>query len=158
MTPASEVGGRFLLPMPRGTSGASLEVFPLRATPGLRRKHGSERLETSRSARRFDRVASLSEIPDGGSKRVNVGGHAVGLYRRGTDVFAIDDVCTHEQAYLSEGEFDRDALEVECPLHGSRFCLRTGDVRILPATRPVRRYDVLVEGDDISIALDPVGD
>ncbi len=105
--------------------------------------------------RSFKRIASLTEIPDGGSKRIDVGGRPVGLYRRGNEVFAIDDVCTHEEAYLSEGEFDPDALEVECPLHGSRFCVRTGAVRILPATKPVSRYEVVVEGDGVSIALDP---
>lgn len=108
--------------------------------------------------RRLKRVASFSEIPDGGSKRIDVDGRRVGLYRRGNNVYAIDDVCTHEEAYLTEGEFEPDTLEVACPLHGSRFCVRTGAVRILPATKPVSRYDVVVEGDDVLIALDPAGD
>ncbi len=95
----------------------------------------------------FQTVARLDEIPDGGMKQVLVAGEPVGLYRVGTDLYAIHDVCTHEETYLTGGDFDPDDLEVECPLHGSRFNVASGEVRILPATRPVATYDVKVEGD-----------
>ena len=95
----------------------------------------------------FETVAKLEELEDGGIKQVVVHGDLVGIYRVGNDVYAINDVCTHEEAYLSEGEFEPEELEVECPLHGSRFNIVTGEVRILPATRPVDTYDVKVEGD-----------
>ena len=95
----------------------------------------------------FESVAKLDEIPDRDMKQVVVKGEVVGPYRVGSDVYAIHDVCTHEEAYLTDGEFDPDDLEVECPLHGSRFNVETGAVRILPATRPVKAYDVKVEGD-----------
>lgn len=95
----------------------------------------------------FDTVARLDEIPDGGMKQVVVRGDVVGLYRVGERVFAIGDLCTHEEAYLTEGDFEPDELEVECPLHGSRFNVETGAVRILPATKPEPSYWVKVEGD-----------
>lgn len=93
----------------------------------------------------------MSELEDGTMKQVNVRGELVGLYRVGEDVFAIADVCTHEHAYLTEGEFDPDEMEVECPLHGSRFNVKTGAVRILPATQPEPTYAVKVEGDVIYV-------
>lgn len=99
----------------------------------------------------FQTVASLDEIPDGGMKQVVVGGSLVGLYRKGRDVYAIGDICTHEEAYLTEGDFDADDLEVECPRHGSRFNVESGAVRILPATRPVTAYEVKIEGDLVSV-------
>ena len=95
----------------------------------------------------YESVATLDEIPDGEMKQVVVGGELVGLYRVGADVYAIHDVCTHEEAYLTDGEFEPDELEVECPLHGSRFHVESGAVRILPATRPVKAYEVKIEGD-----------
>jgi 3-phenylpropionate/trans-cinnamate dioxygenase ferredoxin component len=95
----------------------------------------------------FEAVARLEEIPDEGMKQVVVRGELVGLYRVGNDVYAINDVCTHEEAYLTEGEFDPEELEVECPLHGSTFNIVSGDVRILPATKPIATYPVKVEGD-----------
>jgi 3-phenylpropionate/trans-cinnamate dioxygenase ferredoxin component len=95
----------------------------------------------------FETVAKLEEIPDPGMKQVVVRGDLVGLYRVGEDVYAIGDVCTHEEAYLTEGEFDPDELEVECPLHGSHFNVVDGSVRILPATKPEPTYEVKIEGD-----------
>jgi 3-phenylpropionate/trans-cinnamate dioxygenase ferredoxin component len=99
----------------------------------------------------FDFVATLDEIPDGGIVQVVVRGEPVGLYRAGDDVYAIHDICTHEEAYLSDGDFDPDDLEVECPLHGSHFNVETGEVRILPATRPVTAYEVKVEGERVLV-------
>ena len=99
----------------------------------------------------FTPVAKLDEIPDGGIKQVVAHGDVVGLYRVGGDVYAIHDVCTHEETPLSEGEFDTDDMEVECHLHGSRFNVIDGSVRILPATKPVATYPVKIEGDLVLI-------
>jgi nitrite reductase/ring-hydroxylating ferredoxin subunit len=96
-------------------------------------------------------VAKLDEIPDKGIKQVVAHGDLVGLYRVGNEVFAINDICTHEETELSAGEFDVDDMEVECPLHGSRFSVVDGSVRILPATRPVDIYPVKIEGDLVMV-------
>lgn len=105
----------------------------------------------------FTEVARLAEIPDGGMKQVSVRGEMVGLYRVGEDVYAIGDVCTHEHAYLTEGEFDPEELEVECPLHASRFNVQTGEVRILPATQPEPVFPVRVEGDIVYVGTQSEG-
>jgi 3-phenylpropionate/trans-cinnamate dioxygenase ferredoxin component len=99
----------------------------------------------------FQAVARLDEIPDGGMKQVVYKGDIVGLYRVGEDVYAMGDVCTHEEAYLTDGDFEPEELEVECPLHGSRFNVVDGGVRILPATKPEPTYPVKVEGDLVSV-------
>jgi nitrite reductase/ring-hydroxylating ferredoxin subunit len=99
----------------------------------------------------YEPVAKLDDIADGDMLQVVVRGDLVGLYRVGANVYAIGDVCTHEEAYLSEGDFEPDELEVECPLHGSRFNVETGEVRILPATRPVDVFEARVEGDEILV-------
>jgi 3-phenylpropionate/trans-cinnamate dioxygenase ferredoxin subunit len=100
---------------------------------------------------RFEAVAKVDDVSDGEMVQVVVRGDLVGLYRAGDRFFAIHDVCTHEEAYLTEGWFEPEDLEVECPLHGSRFNVATGDVRILPATRPVDTFEVRVEGDDVLV-------
>ena len=99
----------------------------------------------------FQTVATLDEIEDGTMKQVVVGGDLVGIYRVGEDVYAISDVCTHEEAYLTEGDFEPEDLEVECPLHGSRFSIESGAVRILPATQPVATYEVKIEGNMVLV-------
>jgi 3-phenylpropionate/trans-cinnamate dioxygenase ferredoxin component len=95
----------------------------------------------------FHTVATLDEIDDGEMKQVVVDGELIGLYRVGDELYAISDVCSHEEAYLTEGEFEPDELEVECPRHGSRFNVANGEVRILPATKPIAAYEVKLEGD-----------
>ncbi|MDQ3956989.1 MAG: Rieske 2Fe-2S domain-containing protein [Actinomycetota bacterium] len=99
----------------------------------------------------FHPVARLDDVGDGDMMQVQVGGELVGLYRVGERVFALSDICSHQEAYLTEGEFEAEELEVECPLHGSRFNVETGAVRILPATKPVPSYSVKVEGDEILV-------
>ena len=99
----------------------------------------------------FERVAKIDEIPDGGMRQFVAHGEPVGLYRVGSDIYAINDICSHEEKYLTEGEFEVDEMEVECPLHGSRFDVRDGSVRILPATRPVTAYQVKLEGDVVLV-------
>ena len=93
----------------------------------------------------FQTVAKIDDIPDGGMRQFIAHGEPVGVYRVGETVYAISDICTHEETFLTEGEFDVDELEVECHLHGSRFNVSNGDVRILPAIKPVATYDVRVE-------------
>ena len=99
----------------------------------------------------YEVVLKLAELGDGEMRQVIAHGEPIGLYRRGDDVYAISDYCTHEETFLTEGEFEPELLEVECPLHGSRFNVATGDVRILPAIRPVPTYEVKIEGDLISV-------
>ena len=64
--------------------------------------------------------------------------------------YAIEDRCSHEDYALSEGELD--GYTVECPQHGSRFDIRTGDVLSLPATLPVRSFAVHVSDGEVVIA------
>ncbi len=99
----------------------------------------------------YERVAKMGEIPDGGMMQVVAHGEPVGLYRVGEDVYAISDYCTHEETFLTDGEFEAEDLEVECHLHGSRFNVATGEVRILPATKPVPTYQVKIEDDAVLV-------
>ncbi|MEU9734790.1 non-heme iron oxygenase ferredoxin subunit [Streptomyces sp. NPDC048002] len=84
------------------------------------------------------RVAALGDIPPGEgiaiSKVITGTSDDIALLRDTDDsVHALDDTCTHETASLSEGWVE-DGY-VECPLHSSKFCLKTGEVQGLPATR-----------------------
>ena len=101
----------------------------------------------------LERVATVNDIPDDEGRGFPVAGRRVAVFRVGDRFFAMDDVCSHAHAYLSEGEIDEDDLTVECPRHGSMFELETGKPRALPATLPVRTYPVKVEGDDILIEV-----
>jgi 3-phenylpropionate/trans-cinnamate dioxygenase ferredoxin component len=99
----------------------------------------------------FQRACALSELPEEGALGVEVNGEPVCVVRAGGEVFALRDVCSHEEVPLSEGEiYDHT---VECWLHGSCFDLRTGKPTGPPATRPVATYEVTIDGDDVLVAL-----
>ncbi len=94
-------------------------------------------------------AADVSEFAGVDRKTVRAGGRLVGLFKVGTEFFAIGAECTHEKTSLVTGEVSGG--EVTCPLHGARFDLRTGRNLSLPAVRPVPRYDVKVEGSKVFI-------
>ncbi len=101
---------------------------------------------------KFVRVASTSEIPAGSGKYVDVNGEAIAVFHvTGGNFYATCDVCTHEDASLAEGELEGEV--VECPLHGARYNVRTGEVKALPAVVPVKTYPVRVVGNDIEVEV-----
>jgi 3-phenylpropionate/trans-cinnamate dioxygenase ferredoxin subunit len=97
----------------------------------------------------FVRAAKVGEIPPGRSKIVEVGDEDVALCNVGGEIFAIANVCTHDNGPLGEGYLLGE--EIECPRHGARFNVRTGEVKTLPAIVPVPTFEVKVEGDDILV-------
>ncbi len=100
-------------------------------------------------------VARTDEIPEGEARRFVVNRIEIAVANLGGGEFlAVDDICSHAEASLSEGEVDVDDVTIECPRHGSTFDLRTGKPRSLPATLPVVTFPVKVEGEQILIELD----
>jgi 3-phenylpropionate/trans-cinnamate dioxygenase ferredoxin subunit len=97
----------------------------------------------------FQRACALSDLPDTGAIGVEVAGVPVAVVRTGGEVFALHDVCSHEEVPLSEGEvYDHT---VECWLHGSCFDLRSGKPTGPPASKPVVTYPVQIDGDDVLV-------
>ncbi|WP_042413847.1 non-heme iron oxygenase ferredoxin subunit [Streptacidiphilus anmyonensis] len=103
------------------------------------------------SSNGFVRVAALSELEEDTPKRVEIDGVPVSIVAAEGEVFAVNDICSHANVSLSEGEVE-DCM-IECWLHGSRFDLRTGKPSGLPATRPVPVYPVKIEGDDVLVSV-----
>ena len=99
----------------------------------------------------FVRACALSDLPAEGAIGVDIGDVPVAVVRAGGEVFALHDVCSHEEVPLSEGDiYD---CTVECYLHGSCFDLRTGEPLQMPATVPVPVYPVKIEGDDVLVSI-----
>jgi 3-phenylpropionate/trans-cinnamate dioxygenase ferredoxin component len=101
----------------------------------------------------FVSVARVGDIPEGSARACSVAGHNVAIFNCGGQLYATDNICSHDYAQLHDGYVDGDDCTVECPLHGSLFDLRTGAARTLPATQPVKVYQLRVEGDEIQIEV-----
>ena len=97
----------------------------------------------------FIKVETISDLKPGEKMRVSYEGEDVGLINVEGEIFAISDICTHDGGPLMDGELD--GCEIECPRHGARFNVKTGE-ESPPAFEPVPLYDVRIEGDAILIA------
>ena len=105
------------------------------------------------SSTRAVRLCARNDLVSGEARRFDVAGLRVALVRITDDFYAVGDRCSHEDYSLAEGEVWAGECEIECSKHGSTFDLRTGEPCSLPATKPVPVYELVVEGDDVSVVL-----
>lgn len=96
-------------------------------------------------------VATTEELDDGERIIIEVDGDPIAVFNIAGEYFAIMDICSHDDGPVAEGPL-RDH-EIECPRHGARFDVRTGQVLTLPAVVDIPAYPVRVEGDEIQIGL-----
>ncbi len=92
-----------------------------------------------------------SDVALGTAKVVDIAGREIAICNVDGEFFAIDDVCTHDGGSLDQGVLEGD--EIECPRHGARFNVRTGQALCLPAITPIRTYPVRLEGENIQVTV-----
>ena len=98
-------------------------------------------------------------------KEVLVRGHEILLVRVGNSYYAAENRCPHMGGKLSKGRIE--GTVVTCPLHGSQFDLRNGEVvrwlkgsgllsKIGKALKPpqsLTTYNVRIEADKILLEI-----
>jgi len=99
-------------------------------------------------------VAPLNELAPGQRRFVRQGKVSILVVNAGGMIYAVDDLCTHDNGPLGEGEIVNDD-QVKCPRHGARFSLKTGQALSLPAVKGIRSYPVVVENDHVYVELQP---
>jgi chlorite dismutase/nitrite reductase/ring-hydroxylating ferredoxin subunit len=95
-------------------------------------------------------VAALEELSEGKAKVVYAGGEQVALFKTGDAIYAVANRCSHANGPLAEGTIEETTIT--CPYHGSKFDLTTGEPLCGPASRPLPRFEVRIEGAQIYIA------
>ncbi len=98
----------------------------------------------------WQEVAKVDDLAPGQMMYVEVGEDPVVLINLDGEFFALSDICTHQDASLSDGEIVGD--EIECPLHGGAFEIRTGQPASFPVVVPVETYKVRVIGETVQAA------
>ena len=101
---------------------------------------------------RFRKVASLHDIPPGTSRTVDVDGIWIAVFNVEGTLYAIDNACPHAGGPLGEGKLC--GMEVECPWHGWKFNVASGE-RVGNPNFQVARCEIRIEGDEVHIALPP---
>ena len=121
-------------------------MMPVRRTALALRAHPTN-AGVSSFMPHFEKVAELNEVPEGGRKSVVVDEFpALPLHAAGT-YYCLEDVCTHDGQPLTDGPVRENSIE--CPRHGARFDIRTGKPLCMPATEPVRVFQVEVRADGV---------
>ena len=92
------------------------------------------------------------DLAGAGVKTLTVEGREILICRAGNGVFAVDNICTHAYARLSEGRLRGTRLI--CPLHGASFDVRDGRVLGPPATQALQTHPVRVADGKIEIDVD----
>ncbi|MDH2390562.1 bifunctional 3-phenylpropionate/cinnamic acid dioxygenase ferredoxin subunit [Streptomyces sp. HNM0663] len=93
----------------------------------------------------------LADLPRGEAFRLETDPAVTVFHTEDGELFAIDDTCTHQDASLADGWVED--CWVECPLHASKFNLKTGEVDAPPAKLPVRTHEVVVESGMVYVKL-----
>jgi nitrite reductase/ring-hydroxylating ferredoxin subunit/uncharacterized membrane protein len=95
-----------------------------------------------------------NNLPEATPTLAEAGGARVLLYRRGSQIYALSDVCPHAAGPLHEGTVDDD-LCVTCPWHGSRFRLSDGRAVHGPASAPAVVYETRVRDGRVEVRVAP---
>jgi nitrite reductase/ring-hydroxylating ferredoxin subunit len=97
----------------------------------------------------FVKVAETKDIQPSTMKAVDLASERVCIVNVKGNYYAIGNVCTHVGGPLNEGTLE--GYEVECPWHGSKFDVSTGEPTKPPARQAVPKYELKVEGNNIQV-------
>ncbi|MCC7432751.1 non-heme iron oxygenase ferredoxin subunit [Candidatus Peregrinibacteria bacterium] len=96
-------------------------------------------------------VGKIDDFAEGSKKRFVAGEIALMIAKVEGSFFAVLDTCTHKQASLSAGELQ--GFSIECPWHGAKFDLRTGEVKALPAAMPLKTFKTEIIGQELWVMV-----
>ncbi len=99
----------------------------------------------------FYEIAALNDLPNGERLFVEIGEMPIVLFNIAGQVYAIGDVCTHDDGPLGDG--DLEGFNIVCPRHGAEFDIRTGKVMQMPAVVDIPAYPVKVVDGMIHVGV-----
>ena len=95
----------------------------------------------------MEQVAGSNEIQPGERRSVFVDDLPALLIRIDDDYFVVEDVCSHDGQPLTDGPLVD--CSIQCPRHGAKFDLSSGDALCMPATKGIRTFNVDVRDNGI---------
>jgi 3-phenylpropionate/trans-cinnamate dioxygenase ferredoxin subunit len=95
-------------------------------------------------------IDSVENLPEGSVCLAEVNGDEVAVFNVGGRYYAIEDLCSHDGGTLADGMVE--GFEIECPRHGARFDLRTGEVTAPPAYEAIRTFAVRIHEGRVQVS------
>jgi len=99
----------------------------------------------------FVEIAPVDKLPAGERLFVDVSGKSIVIFNLAGKLYAIGDVCSHDNGPVGDGDIDEN--EIICPRHGARFEIRTGKATSLPAIVDIPAYPLRVENGMIVLGI-----
>jgi len=99
----------------------------------------------------FLEIAPVDDLPNGERLFIDIGDTPVVIFNIAGKLFAIGDVCTHDDGPLGDG--DIEGFNVACPRHGAEFDVRTGKTVSMPAVVDIPAYPVQARDGKIFIGM-----
>jgi 3-phenylpropionate/trans-cinnamate dioxygenase ferredoxin subunit len=96
-------------------------------------------------------IADASVLGNGERLFIEIDDLSIVIFNIAGKIFAIADVCSHDNGPLGEGEID--GTDIVCPRHGARFDIQTGKVTMMPAVVDIPAYPARVHNGMIEIGL-----
>jgi 3-phenylpropionate/trans-cinnamate dioxygenase ferredoxin component len=96
-------------------------------------------------------IGNVDELPVGERLYIEIDDQPVVVFNIAGKLFAIGDVCTHDEGPLSDGHLEGN--EIVCPRHGARFDVQTGEALSLPAVIDTPAYPIRVTDGQIEIGI-----
>lgn len=100
---------------------------------------------------RFVEVALEKEIPVNERLYLEIDSKPIVIINLAGKLFAVGDVCTHDNGPAGDGELD--GYELICPRHGARFDIRSGKATRAPAFTDIPSFPVRVEDGKVFIGI-----
>ena len=94
---------------------------------------------------------TTDELPSGSREVFDLDTMSLVLFNVDGTYYAIENMCSHEEYELAEGELEDCTLE--CPKHGATFDIRSGEALTAPAYTPIKIFAVRVEGYEVQVGL-----
>jgi nitrite reductase/ring-hydroxylating ferredoxin subunit len=96
-------------------------------------------------------VTALASIPAGSGKAFTIAGKCIAFFNVGGKIYAMDDICPHAGAPLSDGPLN-DCI-VTCPWHGIQFNVTNGKIPDQADSDAQATFPVFINGDQIEVEL-----
>ena len=103
----------------------------------------------------FYEIATVEDLPNGERIFIEIGENYMVIFNIGGLFFAIEDLCSHDDGPLGDGELD--GYEVGCPRHGARFDVRTGKALTFPAVEDISAYPIRIDKGKLYVGLPKSG-
>jgi 3-phenylpropionate/trans-cinnamate dioxygenase ferredoxin subunit len=100
---------------------------------------------------RYVTVAPAAQLSAGERLLVEINGKPLVIMRIGDKYFSFDDLCTHDDGPLGDGELE--GQEIICPRHGARFDIQSGKAKSLPAVVNINTYPVRIHQGNIEVGF-----